>query len=74
MTTIVCYRGGKIQPTARCACGRASYFLCDAPVAKSKTCDVPLCAGCRVSRPGGVDLCSEHALVVGKPKHREASK
>ena len=45
-----------------CACGVASDFLCDYPMGKGKTCDLPLCDSCRHSVDDDTDLCRIHRL------------
>jgi hypothetical protein len=43
-----------------CPCGVAADFLCDYPMGKGKTCDLPLCADCRHAVDDDTDLCRLH--------------
>lgn len=66
---IVCTRGRRKRKPACKFCGVADAgFLCDAPVAKRRTCDAPICGGCRVNVGPNVDVCPEHAKGTEVPR------
>ena len=56
----ICKRGVRAR---QCACGGVAVALCDGPVMsrKSRTCDAPVCAKCRVHTAPDRDLCPAHA-------------
>lgn len=56
---IACTRGPRVK--ACFYCGRPSTSLCDWPLG-GKTCDKPMCVGCRNHHPelGDVDYCRTH--------------
>lgn len=43
-----------------CRCGHEGAFLCDYPIGKGQTCDVPMCEGCRRNIGVELDLCEIH--------------
>jgi hypothetical protein len=60
---------GEGKPTPQCGCGRWATQLCDEPVGKGKTCDLPLCRHCtfRPYDDEDIDLCQLH-------KHRHMTR
>lgn len=44
-----------------CPCGHFASLLCDEPVGRAMTCDLPLCRCCTFTPREGVDLCAIHA-------------
>src|SRR5262245_37730101 len=56
--TFIC---GSFKPSPRCRCGQIAEYLCDEPMGKGKTCDLPLCEACKVSIGEDLDLCPVHA-------------
>lgn len=54
---------GEGKRDAQCRCGRWATQLCDEPVGKGKTCDIPICIQCTVRPYPGqdIDLCPFHA-------------
>jgi hypothetical protein len=60
--------GSSIKPTIACReHGVESHYLCDYPVGKGQTCDLPLCSGCRRNIAHDTDFCEIHfAEFVGK--------
>lgn len=50
---------GLIVPV--CRCSHAADWLCDYPIGDGKTCDLPLCNGCRHRIGADHDLCAIHA-------------
>jgi hypothetical protein len=63
VTAIVCSRGAR--PKACFDCGRPSVALCDWPLVgpkDGKTCDKPMCSGCRNHHAelGDIDYCRVH--------------
>ena len=80
----ICCRGVRPKKAKPCVtCGKPSTRLCDFPLAgrkAGKTCDRPLCDGCRRPWPAGAavqpveaatlhrdefDLCAAHATILG---------
>ena len=55
----MCGRGR--SPLPQCRCGRGADYLCDEPLGRGKTCDLPLCGHCRMSIGDDLDLCPVHA-------------
>jgi hypothetical protein len=51
---------GSFKPSPRCDCGQIAEYLCDEPMGKGKTCDIPLCEACKTSIGDGLDLCPVH--------------
>lgn len=49
-------------------CAHESEFLCDYPIGKGKTCDIPLCKDHSVKVGSNFHLCPVHAAMF----HREA--
>ncbi len=51
----VCIRGRQTRPKPCHGCGKPSAFLCDFPITTGRragrTCDRPLCGGCRRTQP-----------------------
>jgi hypothetical protein len=54
---------GEGPRASQCACGRLATQLCDEPLGRGKTCDLPLCTQCTVRPYPGrdIDLCEVHA-------------
>lgn len=52
---------GDLEPEQHCRCGHTADFLCDKPIGRGKTCDLPLCWCCRVTIGEDYDLCPVHA-------------
>jgi hypothetical protein len=44
-----------------CPCGHFAGYLCDEPMGRGLTCDLPLCRCCRTEPREGFDLCATHA-------------
>lgn len=58
---------GDDTEAAVCQCRYLADLLCDYPMGKGKTCDAPLCAGCRVKQVGdnfGLDFCLAHHILA----------
>lgn len=66
--TIMC---GKIDDWKHCPCVHNSDFLCDYPVGRGKTCDLPLCYCCREHVGEELDLCLIHFAEFQKKSGRE---
>lgn len=47
--------------TVVCTCGHFSGFLCDQPIGRGRTCDMPTCKCCRNQIGPDLDLCDFHA-------------
>jgi hypothetical protein len=45
-----------------CPCGHFSSHLCDEPLGRGMTCDLPLCRCCRTAIADDLDLCAVHAM------------
>lgn len=61
--------GQKVEQTPFCACGHTAEMLCDYPMGKGETCDLPLCWCCRRHIGEDRDLCEIHfAEFVGKAR------
>ena len=45
-------------------CGELADRLCDAPMGKGQTCDIPLCGGCAKNIGEELDLCRVHAALA----------
>jgi hypothetical protein len=62
-TGFVC--GAGIEACA--GCGVVAVALCDWPIGRGRTCDLPLCGRCRVPQGGDLrdlDYCPQHALAA----------
>jgi hypothetical protein len=55
---------GPVAPT--CRCGHLADLLCDWPIGKGKTCDLPLCSSCSVRIGDDQDLCLIHHNLFAK--------
>jgi hypothetical protein len=55
---IIC---GTFKRSPRCRCGQVADYLCDEPMGKGKTCDLPLCEQCKTVIGNNLDLCTVHA-------------
>lgn len=51
---------GTIDPEPMCACGHTAEMLCDYPMGRGKTCDLPVCWCCSRSIGQDKDLCLIH--------------
>lgn len=75
-TAIVC--GPKVQKLKTCAfCSNWAEFLCDYPVTKTKTCDLPMCKRHRKNIGPNLDYCHQHkggavqmALIKSAPQEQ----
>jgi hypothetical protein len=47
--------------TIVCPCGHFSAFLCDEPIGRGRTCDLPTCKCCRNQTGSDMDQCAFHA-------------
>ena len=52
--------GQKVQQDPFCPCGHTAEMLCDYPMGRGKTCDLPLCWCCRKHIAEDMDLCAIH--------------
>jgi hypothetical protein len=52
--------GSKPMVACRACEAAVSAYLCDYPVSQGRTCDMPLCGGCRVPQSPGRDFCPRH--------------
>lgn len=53
---------GDFVPEPICRCGHIAGLLCDYPIGRGKTCDLPICPKCSVRIRDDVDLCTIHAI------------
>lgn len=60
---IVCTRGPRKRKAACAFCGAPDAgWLCDFELGRKRTCDKPICGGCRVNVGPERDVCPEHQL------------
>jgi len=56
---IACSRGRRESKPCAC-CGKPAVSLCDYPLNRVQTCDMPLCRDCRAHVGMDTDLCPKH--------------
>lgn len=54
---------GEMEHVEHCKCGHEAGFVCDQPMGRGKTCDIPLCHCCRRAIGEDFDLCPMHAAM-----------
>lgn len=57
-TLFIC--GDGIKPEPFCRCGHTAEMLCDHPMGRGKTCDLPICWCCSKHVGDDLDLCLIH--------------